>query len=74
MSRNTIWTPELAPATTLRGSGWGRVDVNDNVIHRAWTDTSAPFGNLRGGERPRLHARGAVACHGVRDELLAAVP
>ena len=38
MSRNTIWTPELAPATTLRGSGWGRVDVNDNVIHRAWTD------------------------------------
>ena len=45
MSRNTIWTPELAPATTLRGSGWGRVDVNDNVIHRAWTDTSAPFGN-----------------------------
>ena len=45
MTRNTIWTPEQEPQTTLRGSGWGRVEVDDNVIYRAWSDTSGPFGN-----------------------------
>jgi hypothetical protein len=42
---NTIWTPEGGSPVTLRSSGWGRVDVNDNVIYRLWSDTSAPFGN-----------------------------
>ncbi|MCE7939956.1 MAG: hypothetical protein DYG90_15540 [Chloroflexi bacterium CFX6] len=45
MSRNTIWTPEGGSPTTLRDSGWGRVDMNDNVIYRLWSDTSSPFGN-----------------------------
>jgi hypothetical protein len=46
VSRNTIWTPEGGSPTTLRSSGWGRVDVNDNVIYRLWSDTASPFGNL----------------------------
>jgi len=41
--RNTIWTPEGGSPTTLRSSGWGRVDMDDNVIYRLWSDTAVPF-------------------------------
>jgi thrombospondin type 3 repeat protein len=44
--RNTIWTPEGGSPTTLRSSGWGRVDMDDNVIYRLWSDTAAPFANF----------------------------
>jgi Big-like domain-containing protein len=42
--RNTIWTPGGGSPTTLRDPGWGSVVVDSNVISRAWSDTSAPFG------------------------------
>jgi hypothetical protein len=43
-SHNTVWG-YTGDMITLRGSGWGRVDVNDNVAYKFWSDTSAPFGN-----------------------------
>jgi hypothetical protein len=43
ISHNTIWTPEGGSPTTLRESGWGSVQVHDNVVSRFWSDTSAPF-------------------------------
>jgi hypothetical protein len=30
---------------TLRDSGWGPVQVTNNVVYRFWSDTSAPFAN-----------------------------
>jgi chitodextrinase len=45
VERNTIWTPEGGSPTTLRDSGWGRVDFDHNEIYRAWSDTTDPFGN-----------------------------
>jgi hypothetical protein len=45
MTRNTIWTPEGGSPVTLRDSGWGPVQVTNNVVYRFWSDTSAPFAN-----------------------------
>jgi hypothetical protein len=56
--RNTIWTPGGGSPTTLRDSGWGTVTIDSNVVYRAWSDTSAPFGsgyaatNNEAGTRP----------------------
>jgi hypothetical protein len=44
MTRNTIWTPEGGSPTTLRSSGWGPVQVANNVVSRFWADDSGPFG------------------------------
>jgi hypothetical protein len=41
--RNTIWGPNTL--MTLRSSGWSNVTIRDNVVERAWTDTTAPFSN-----------------------------
>jgi hypothetical protein len=45
MTRNTIWTPEGESPTTLRSSGWGSVQVANNVVYRFWADDSGPFQN-----------------------------
>lgn len=41
--RNTIWTPEGGSPVTLRNSGWSAVTFQNNVVYRAWSDTSSPF-------------------------------
>jgi parallel beta helix pectate lyase-like protein len=39
MRRNTIWTPEGGSPVTFQGEGWAGVEVDHNVIYRAWTST-----------------------------------
>ncbi|HVX48413.1 MAG TPA: Ig-like domain-containing protein [Candidatus Saccharimonadales bacterium] len=41
IDRNTMWGGDLT--FTLRDPGWSNVSVTNNVLSRAWTDTTAPF-------------------------------
>jgi hypothetical protein len=46
MRRNTIWSPEQEDSSVLREGGWsGSRVVQDNVIYRAFADTTSPFGS-----------------------------
>jgi Bacterial TSP3 repeat len=46
MRRNTIWSPEQEDSTVLQENGWsGAIVVQNNVIYRAFSSTTSPFGS-----------------------------